>query len=47
MPTSGVSRVADFEHLVEGKLPEVLADYYATGAGDEQTLDDCQRAFHR
>ncbi|KAJ8027334.1 Hydroxyacid oxidase 1 [Holothuria leucospilota] len=47
MPTGGVSCVADFEKLIEGKIPEFLADYYATGAGDEQTLVDSKRAFQR
>ncbi|KAJ8027292.1 Hydroxyacid oxidase 1 [Holothuria leucospilota] len=47
MPTEGVSRVADFEGLVRDKTPKVLADYYATGAGDEQTLEDSEKAFRR
>ncbi|KAJ8027349.1 Hydroxyacid oxidase 1 [Holothuria leucospilota] len=47
MPTPGISRVADFEELVRKKLPEFLVDYYATGGGDEQTLEDSRRAFQR
>lgn len=47
MPTHGAARVADFEELVREKTPESLVDYYATGAGDEQTLKDSLKAFQR
>lgn len=47
MPTPGISRVADFEELSRKELPDFLVDYYATGCGDEQTVDDSRRAFQR
>ncbi|KAJ8027346.1 Hydroxyacid oxidase 1 [Holothuria leucospilota] len=47
MPTPGISRVTDFEELVRKELPDFLVDYYATGCGDEQTLNDSRRAFQR
>ncbi|KAJ8037645.1 Hydroxyacid oxidase 1 [Holothuria leucospilota] len=47
MPTHGVSRVADFEELVRDKTPDYVTDFYAAGAGDEQTLEDSVKAFRR
>lgn len=47
MPTPGISCVADFEKVIHGKIPDFLIDYFATGTGDEQTLEDSKRAFQR
>lgn len=47
MPTHGASRVVDFEKLVRDETPDYVTDFFAAGAGDEQTLEDSLKAFRR
>ena len=39
--------VDDFEHVAQERLPRDVYDYIAGGAGDERTLSENGRAFHR
>jgi len=46
-PPSPPVTVEDFEEVARGRLPQMVFDYYAGGAGDEWTLQQNREAFAR
>src|SRR5438093_6175119 len=46
-PPSPAVTVEDFEEVARGRLPQMVFDYYAGGAGDEWTLGQNREAFAR
>jgi (S)-2-hydroxy-acid oxidase len=42
-----ITNVSEFEKIAKEKLPKMVYDYYASGAVDQWTLKENERAFSR